>query len=79
MSVKLLIPIPKALAGALILCVVSGGLSAGPLSGSYREARDAWLAGSAADTDKKPFTADERQIMQQAAEALARTLPDPGI
>lgn len=65
----------------VILLLVAVRLYAVPAPGSYREARDAWQAESAsgADSANVTFTASELQVMQQAAQALARTLPDPGI
>lgn len=68
---------PRRLVCIVILFANAVVAHAGQAPGGYREARDAWLAEQAAQKD--PFTDADRQIMQRAAEALARSLPEPGL
>lgn len=70
---------PGSLVCGVILLIAEGTVLAGQAGGGYRAARDAWLAEQAADTGKAPFTEHEQQVMERAAVALARALPDPGI
>ena len=67
------------LACGVLMLLTAGRLCAGPGDGSYRETRDAWQAEQAAKTAQAPYSESERQVMQRAAQDLARSLPDPGI
>lgn len=67
------------LACGVLMLLTAGRLCAGSDDGSYRETRDAWQAEQAAKTAQAPYSESERQVMQRAAQDLARSLPDPGI
>ncbi|HUT41396.1 MAG TPA: peroxiredoxin-like family protein [Gammaproteobacteria bacterium] len=69
----------RLLACGLLMLLTAGRLCAGPDAGSYRETRDAWLAEKAAKEAQAPFSESEQEVMQRAAQDLARSLPDPGI
>lgn len=74
---------PRMLACALVL--VSVGLLSMPsvfadtAVPDYEQARAALMAKMAKDPKAAKFSEADRQVMQQAAEDLARELPDPGI